>query len=53
MFLLLPGMSESRSLCKRRNLTIEPTTVHKDIEVAVYTVLKMLNAPLKASYNLL
>ena len=40
VFLLLPGKSESRSLCKRRNLILEPTNVHIDIKVAMYTVLK-------------
>ena len=46
---MLPRKSESiycsmwsaiRSLCERRNLTLEPTTVHIDFEVAMYTVLK-------------
>ena len=44
VFMLLPGKSESiyhsmrsaiRSLCERRGLTLEPTTVHKDFEVAM------------------
>ena len=45
----MPGKSESvyhsmcsaiRSLCERQNLTLEPTTVHIDYEVAMHTVLK-------------
>ena len=47
--MLLPGKSESRSLCERRNLTIEPTTGHIDIEVALYTVLKNAQRTLKKS----
>ena len=38
--MLLLEKSESRSLCERRNLTIEPTSVHIDFEVAMHTVLK-------------
>ena len=49
VFMLLPGKSESiyrsmwsaiRSLCERRNLTLEPTTMHIDFEVAMHTVLQ-------------
>ena len=49
VFMLLPGKSESiycsiwsaiKSLFERHNLTLEPTTVHIEFEVAKHTVLK-------------
>ena len=48
MFMLLPGKSQSiycsvwsaiRSFCDIRNLTLEPTNVHIDFEIAMHTVL--------------
>ena len=47
--MLMPGKSESiyrsmwsaiRTLCERRSLILEPTTIHTDFEVAMHTVLK-------------
>ena len=49
VLVLLPGKSESiycsmwsavRSFCERRNLTLEPITVHIDFQVVMHTVLK-------------
>ena len=47
---LQPEKSESRYVCKRRNLTLEPTTGGTDIEIAIYTVLKTAQC-LETSYN--
>ena len=49
VFMMVPGKSERiypcmwsviRSLCERRNLTLEPTTLHIYLKVALHTVLK-------------
>ena len=54
--MLLPVKSESiyrsmwsaiRSLCERCDLTLEPTTVHIDFEVAMHTVLKKAQCTFK------
>ena len=49
VLVVLPGKSDiiyrsmwstKNSLCQRHNSTLEPTTVHINFEVAMYTVLK-------------
>ena len=59
VFLLLLAKSESihyRSMwsairSSERRLTLEPTTVHTDFEVAMHTVLKNVQFTFKTSYN--